>query len=449
MVALATRLPAYCPVGDREAVERTVMDKRWQMVLDGLGAAQPPFRQGTRYTLRLRLIAHTLDKTLLDRTGALAEQPGGFGARHLRAALDSTPLCGAGRVEDTLTLLGHALRKAVGLVAQALGPSAEAVVADAGLTLVGPSSLQAALDRHWGQPSARSRALGLLLEEVARWPYWLPQQQTLALQQPPLKAVMETITPIMTQDTEPAPEGGAGGRRLKQHGAPDRRVSLEDQAMRHGRTSSATTVNGFQEPCAVDVASTVLRAVVVRPANEPEHEVVELLAEEREKAPGLLQLAIAVGSMASPRMAPWAAQGVDMIARPWPPSGPLCTKPDCTWDCREMQGTCPGGQAVPIVPGKPAQFPAAACDTCPLRAQCPTTTGGQGRSLSIRADALFQQKRRATLKTQRGRASLRKRTAVEHAISHQWAHPGRRARYTGWAKTSLLAVVMRRSAISR
>ena len=62
-------------------------------------------------------MAHNLDKTLLDRTVTLAEQTGGFGARQRRAALDSTPLFGAGRVglpRSTLNVLGHALRKAVG-----------------------------------------------------------------------------------------------------------------------------------------------------------------------------------------------------------------------------------------------------------------------------------------------------------------------------------------------
>ena len=34
----------------------------------------------------------------------------------------------------------------------------------------------------------------------------------------------------------------------------------------------------------MDLDSTVTREVVVRPANEPEHEAVELLAEELEKA---------------------------------------------------------------------------------------------------------------------------------------------------------------------
>src|SRR5262249_49874308 len=150
MLALATLLQAYCHVGDRDAVELTVMDKRWQMVLDGLGAEQPPFSQSTLFNFRMRLIAHNLDKTLLERTVAVAEQTGGFGTRQLRAVLDSTPLFGAGRVEDTLNLLGHALRKAVDLTAQELGTSAEAVMAAACFTLLGYSSLKAALDLHWG-----------------------------------------------------------------------------------------------------------------------------------------------------------------------------------------------------------------------------------------------------------------------------------------------------------
>jgi len=104
------------------------MDKRWQMVVDCLGAEQPPFRQGTLLNFRMRLIAHHLAKTLLERTVALAEKTGGFGARQLRAALDSTPLFGASRVEDLLTLLGHALRKAVGVAARQSGTSAEALI---------------------------------------------------------------------------------------------------------------------------------------------------------------------------------------------------------------------------------------------------------------------------------------------------------------------------------
>ena len=180
--------------------------------------------------------------------------------------------------------------------------------------------------------------------------------------------------------------------------------------------------------------SKVTREVVVRPANEPEHAAVELLADTLEQAPGLLQLDIDLGYMASPRIAQWAEPGVYIIARPWPQVGPLFTKQEFTLDFAARRVTCPGGPTVPMVPGKDAQFPAAACDVCPLRAQCTKATRGQGRSLSIREDEPFQQKLRTKMKTQRGRASLRKRTAVEHTIAHQLAHQGRRARYKGLRK---------------
>ena len=42
-LALATLLQAYTRVSDDEVIEATVMDRRWQLVLDCLDAAEPPF----------------------------------------------------------------------------------------------------------------------------------------------------------------------------------------------------------------------------------------------------------------------------------------------------------------------------------------------------------------------------------------------------------------------
>jgi transposase-like protein DUF772 len=56
VLALATRLQAYGNVGDQEAVERTVMDKRWQLVLDCLDTEPPPFSHSTLFNFRMRLI---------------------------------------------------------------------------------------------------------------------------------------------------------------------------------------------------------------------------------------------------------------------------------------------------------------------------------------------------------------------------------------------------------
>src|SRR6185369_10192049 len=46
-LALATIVQAYTGVSDDEVIEATVMDWRWQLVLDCLDADQPPFAKGT------------------------------------------------------------------------------------------------------------------------------------------------------------------------------------------------------------------------------------------------------------------------------------------------------------------------------------------------------------------------------------------------------------------
>jgi Transposase DDE domain len=337
-------------------------------------------------------------------------------------------------VEDTLHLLGHAWRKAVGLAVRALGVPAEAMLAEAGLVLVGHRSLKAALDLDWGQPQAREQALRWVLAEVERWQKWLEQHQRLVEDVPPLKDVLDTIAQMVTQDTAPAPDGGPESQRIKKQVAPDRRISMEDADMRHGRKSRATTFHGFQEHCVLDLESHGTREIMVRPANEPEHEAVELLVETWEQPPGLLQLDIDLGYMAKPRIPQWAEQGVDIMARPWPPGGPLFTKDDFTLDCAHGTVTCPGGQTVPRVLGQDAQFPASACDGCPQRAQCTPARIGQGRSRHSREDEPFQHKRRAKITTKRRRAARRKRTAVEHALSHHIVHQGRRARSKGLRK---------------
>src|SRR5438128_5655840 len=139
------------------------MDRRWQLVLDCVDCAFPPFSKGTLVAFRERLIAHDLDRRLIERTVEIAALTKGFGSRQLRAALDSSPLWGAGRVEDTLNLLGHALRKALGVLARQQGRGLADVAGAAGAAVGGGSSLKAALDRDWDEPTARDDALRVVL----------------------------------------------------------------------------------------------------------------------------------------------------------------------------------------------------------------------------------------------------------------------------------------------
>src|SRR5947209_7455199 len=95
-LALATILQAYTGVSDDEVIEATVMDRRWQLVLDCLDVEHAPFSKGTLVTFRERLIAQNLDRRLVERTVDLAAEAKAAGSRQLRAALDSGPLRGAG-----------------------------------------------------------------------------------------------------------------------------------------------------------------------------------------------------------------------------------------------------------------------------------------------------------------------------------------------------------------
>jgi hypothetical protein len=175
-LALALILQAYAGVSDDEVIEATIMDRRWQLVLDCLDTERPPFAKGTLVGFRQRLIEANMDRRLIERTIEIAQVSGGFGPRALRAALDSSPLWGAGRVEDTWNLMGHALRKAMGVIARQQGwglaeggiPEGTAVLAGrAGAPQLAASSLKAALDLDWDDPAARGQALATVLECLA------------------------------------------------------------------------------------------------------------------------------------------------------------------------------------------------------------------------------------------------------------------------------------------
>src|SRR5258705_11224458 len=104
-----------------------------------------------------------MDRRLLERTIEIAAQSKAFGPRNLRAALDSSPLWGAGRVEDTYNLVGHALRKVMRVVADQQGRELVDVAKEAGAAVVGATSLKAALGRDWGQVGQREEAVGMVL----------------------------------------------------------------------------------------------------------------------------------------------------------------------------------------------------------------------------------------------------------------------------------------------
>src|SRR5579875_3230630 len=173
MLALALILEAYTGVSDDEVIEATVMDRRWQLVLDCLDTEQAPFSKGTLVAFRQRLITAQMDRRLIERTIEIAGRSQAFGPRALRAALDSSPLWGAGRVEDTHNLVGHALKKVMRVVADQQGRELVEVAKEAGGELVCGTSLKAALDRDWDQQMQKDEALELVLQVLSTVQAWV------------------------------------------------------------------------------------------------------------------------------------------------------------------------------------------------------------------------------------------------------------------------------------
>lgn len=189
MLALALILEAYTGVSDDEVIEATVMDRRWQLVLDCVDTDEAPFSKGTLVAFRKRLIEAQMDRRLIERTLEIASHSQAFGPRALRAALDSSPLWGAGRVEDTYNLVGHALKKVMRVVADQQGRELVDVAKEAGAELVGGTSLKAMLDRDWDQPLEKEEALTLVLQVLQRVETWVQtlQQEEAELAQPSLE----------------------------------------------------------------------------------------------------------------------------------------------------------------------------------------------------------------------------------------------------------------------
>ena len=243
-LALFIILQAYTGVSDDEAIEAIEMDRRWQIVLDCLDCEKAPFGKGTLVRFRALLISKSFDRRLIEKTIEMAKIRGGYNSYSLKIALDSSPLWGAARVEDTYNLLGHALRKALEIIADNTQESLEIVAANAGAEIVAGTSLKAALDLDWDEPEARNVALSTILETLNSVESLVNQKTDLSdLIMKKINKNLETAQQIKTQDVE---EESDALTLLRNGVAKDRRISIEDEDMRHGRKSRSQKFDGYK-----------------------------------------------------------------------------------------------------------------------------------------------------------------------------------------------------------
>lgn len=427
-LALATILQAYTGVSDDEVIEALVMDRRWQLVLDCLDVEHAPFSKGTLVAFRERLIARDLDRRLIERTVELAAATKAVGSRQLRAALDSSPLWGAGRVEDTYNLLGHALKKALSVIARQQGRGLTELADEAAVPLLsGEQSLKAALDCDWDDPAARTAALGQVLTALTAVEGVLDRQQAVPEAARTALAVAEAVR---DQDVETRPDNVI---QLRRGVAKDRRISVEDAAMRHGRKSRSHLFDGYKRHVLRDLESGLVRAVGITAANVPEASVTAAILDDLTHQDVQLQeIHLDRGYLASDLVRDRPDE-LAIYCKAWPVrNGDRYPKTAFVldWDVGTIR--CPNAVVIPFEPGATVHFPEEQCQPCPLRERC--TTSRSGRSVHIHPDERLLHELRQRQLTPQGRAKLRERVPVEHALSHIGRWQGPRARYRGTRK---------------
>ena len=436
MMAMATFVQAYLGVSDAEMVELTVVDLRVQMVLDRLGADTPAFSQGALVDFRDRLIRADMDRRLLERTVELARETGGFDwrklPRSLRVAVDSSPFEGAGRVEDTFNLLGHAARKLVRCAARLLRWRPTTVAERAGTEVLMMPSIKAALDVDWFDPKAKARAIGTLVEQLDDLERWV-KRHVPEHAQANIAPHLATLQQIRSQDLEET----AHGPQIRQGVAHDRRVSIEDAEMRHGRKSSSYAFNGYKRHIATDLDTGLIVAVAMTPANLPEQTAMPVLQDDFEHQHiEIRELFIDRGYIASDFVEHVVANKGEVICRPWQFSNRgLFAKSDFDINIRDRTITCPQAQTQRFEFGTTVSFDGPTCRACPVRAKC-TKAADRGRQVRIAPDEALQQRLRHLIATPRGRERLRERVPVEHRLAHISSRQGPRARYRGVRKNT-------------
>jgi hypothetical protein len=428
MLALALILEAYTGVSDDEVIEATVMDRRWQLVLDCIDTDEAPFSKGTLVAFRRRLIEGQMDRRLIERTIEIASQSQVFGPRALRAALDSSPLWGAGRVEDTYNLVGHALKKVMRVVADQQGRELVEVAKEAGAGLVCESSLKAALDRDWDQQIEKDEALTLVLNVLRAVETWVQtlQEEEVLLAQSSLSIAQQ----VKEQDVQVDEKGKES---LIKGVAKDRRISVEDGQMRHGRKSRSVLVDGYKRHVLHDLDTGLIRAVGITPANVPEARVTEAISDDlSQQEVSLKELHIDRAYLSS-HLVRERSDDLEVYCKAWPVrESKRFSKQTFTLDWERQIIRCPAEQEMPFVPGGVVHFPKETCAQCPLKEQC--TTSAKGRSVSIHPDEALLLELRERQQTAQGRTKLRERVAVEHTLAHVGQWQGRRARYHGLRK---------------
>ena len=292
--------------------------------------------------------------------------------------------------------------------------------------------MKAGLDIDWSDREQKAAAINRLAGEIDSLVEWLETKQPQLAFDSTIELYMQAIGEIEEQNLEQAQDGAV---QIRQGVAKDRRVSIEDAEMRHGRKSKSKRFNGYKEHIGADLHAGLILACAVTPANVPEEEAAaDLKADIDRQRKNIAELMIDRGYLNSPAVNDVEDDGGKVFCKPFPvrnSRADLFSKTEFDIDTRSKTITCPAGEVESFEFGETVEFDPDACGPCPLRSECTHSASGNGRSVRIADDERRHKRLRREQASKSGRRRLRQRTGIEHHLAHVAQRKGPRARYRG------------------
>jgi hypothetical protein len=231
--------------------------------------------------------------------------------------------------------------------------------------LLAASSLKAALDCDWDDPAARHQALAVVLAAVGQVERFAGSQP--GADHPRVAWGLAAARQVQAQDTI---VGADGVTRIRQGVAKDRRISIEDAQMRHGRKTRSQRIDGYKRHVLTDLDTELVPAVGVTPANLPEAQVADQITADLDAQRVTLGELHIDRAYLSSSLVTDRDPDLEVFCKAFPVrNGPRFAKTAFTLDFDQGLLTCPNNITMAFIPGGKVQFPAQACKACPLGAQ--------------------------------------------------------------------------------
>lgn len=419
----------YENVSDRQAEERARYDLRWKAGLH-LGIDETGFDSTALTRFRARLVLHKKERAFFEETVRAAQKYGLIDAK-VAEVIDSTPVLGAGAVQDTYQLIRSAVRQMLKAVRKhpELQTRLQEVLKREDYAERGKPAV------NWNDPEARNALLNEIVQDARTL---LSETEGMDLEAT-AKAARELLSTVTEQDVDERSDGSVA---IKQGVAKDRVISTTDPDMRHGRKSSKGRFDGYKAHVMENVESEIITGIGATSGNAPDAEPVPEMLDQQEEA-GITVTHVmgdtAYGS--GDTRAKLAGRGVGLTA-PVSPEVNRDLFPKAAFEIDLQQGTCkcPAGHVVTLKherePGQEGLFAfGPLCTDCPLRDLC--TKSKSGRTVTVHKHEELLQQGRAEQQTDAFKEEYRKRPIVERKIAELVGHGMRQARYVGKDKVLL------------